>query len=434
MRGGPARGAAGAVTALGAWGERHPHRAALAAALFATLAALLFQVLLPSSASGNDSADYADFYRPVALSLLDGHGLRDEGQVAMRYPPGYPVLLATAIGAGGALGIAEETAVGLLALLGFAATAATLFRLGHAGHGATAGLLAAAAFALYPPHLFLVKQPNSELVFLPLLFLALEMAWRSRRGDLRLAATAGAVLGAAALVRPIALLLFLPLGLFLYLFATAQQPRTRRLALAAALAAGQLLAMAPWVIHLQRETGRFVPLSTGGRLSMLDGLTIAAKKDRQGPWVPQGVATLMREVDAARPELRSPGAIFAFLGEKTRQDPTVVAQLLLLKVARSFYATDSLRFEGLLLAIQLPFLALAGAALAFAWSQPGEPWRPLAALALLLLLYFLAMTVLVLSILRYLVPAMAPLVLLLAALAADRIKARSGPAAPGDPS
>lgn len=429
-------GAARAARAAGELGARHPHLAALAAALFAALAALAFLALLPAAVAGNDSADYADFYRPVALSLLEGKGLVDEGRLADRYPPGFPALLAAAIGAGRALGLAEETAVGLLGLLGFAATAAALFRLGLACHGALAGWLAAGAFALYPPHLFLVKQPNSELVFLPLLLLALELAWRSRSGQARLAFAAGALLGAGALVRPIALLLFVPLGVFLVVFAAPGTPRARRLALAAALAAGQLLAMAPWTIALHQATGRFVPLSSGGRLSMLDGLTIGAKKGREGPPLPARVTALMREIDGARPELRSPGAIFAFLGRKAREEPATVAQLALIKVARSFYATDSLRFEGLLLAIQLPLLLLGAAALAFAWRRREEPWRPLAALTILMLLYFLAMTVLVLSILRYLVPAMALLLLAIVAAAAEALGLRESGrrAAPASPS
>ena len=425
------------------FGELHPVRATALAALFAAAVALIFLALLPASVQGNDSADYTEFYQPVAHSLLRGEGLRSEGEVAARYPPGFPAALAVAIGAGRLVGLGETAAVGLLGLLGFAATAAALFRLGRACHGPLAGWLAAAAFALYPPHLFLVKQPNSELVFLPLLIFGLELAWRSRRGDPRLAFAAGLVLGAGALIRPIALGLFLPLGVFLFLFAASPAApaagRRRRLLLAAALALGQLLAMAPWVLHLKEQTGRWVPLSTGGRLSMLDGLTIGAKKDRPGPPMPAGVNALMHEVDEARPDLRSPGAIFAFLGEKARREPGTVAQLLAIKIARSFYGTDSLRYEGWLLAIQLPLLLLSAAAWALAARRPErEPWRPLAFLTLLVLLYFLAMTVLVLSILRYLVPAMALLFLLLAATAAEALGAgrlKAGrPASPAGPS
>ncbi len=247
-----------------------------------------------------------------------------------------------------------------------------------------------------------------------------------------MASASGVVFGYAALVRPIALLIFLPLGLFLLIYAA----RGRRLLVAAALAAGQLLTLAPWVLHLHGELGRLVPLSTGGRLSMLDGLTIAAKKDRAAPPMPERVAALMREIDASRPVLKSPRAIFAFLGQKTRQEPGAVAGLLWVKLRRSFYATDSMQNEGFLLALQLPFLLVSAAALGFAWRRPErEPWRPLAALALLGLLYFLGMTVLVLSILRYLVPAFALVFLLLGALAAELARGRrarlsSSPAGP----
>ena len=397
------------------------------AALGAGAVALIFLALLPASSRANDSADYTEFYRPVAQALLAGDGLEIGGALAARYPPGFPAALAVAIGFGRLLALPEDFAVSLLGLAGFVATAWTLCRLGGVCHSPAAGLFAAVGFALYPPHLFLVKQPNSELVFLPLLLFGGELLWRSRAGELRLAGAAGVVFGLAALVRPIALLLFLPLAAFLLLFSRPARA-SRRLALAAALAAGQLLTMAPWALQLRATYGHFVPLSTGGRLSMLDGLTIAAKKDRPPPPLPAAVVALNREIAAARPQLRSPGDIFAFLAAKAQQEPGAVAGLLLVKLSRSFYATDSLRYEKALLALQLPFLLLAAAAWTAAWRwQPLEPWRPLAALCLLVLLYFLAMTVLVLSILRYLVPALALLFLLFGALAAE-LAGRKAPA------
>jgi hypothetical protein len=107
---------------------------------------------------------------------------------------------------------------------------------------------------------------------------------------------------------------------------------------------------------------------------------------------------------------------------------------------RSFYGTDSLRYELWLLAIQLPLLLLSASALKLSYRWPErEPWRPLAFLTLAVLVYFLAMTVLVLSILRYLVPAMALLFLLLGATVArafapaDRLRAEH-PASSADPS
>lgn len=404
------------------------------AALLATTFAIFFLALLPATARINESADYTEFYRPVAHSLLSGDGLRIDGQVAARYPPLFPLALATAIGSGRLVGLPEELSVGLLALLGFAATAGALCRLGILVHGPLAGFLAAMAFCLYPPHLFLVKQPNSELLFLPLLIFACELLWRSRTQISRaalLVLAAGGVVGLAALVRPIAVALAAPLALFL-LFCPTANSRPRRFVLALLLCAGQALVMAPWLLHLRFELGTFVPLSTGGRLSMLDGLTLATKKDRPPPPMPEEVAALMREVDAARPRLRSASAILAFLGDKAREEPTTVGLLLALKTARSFYATDSMRFEPQLLALQLPLLLLFAFTLRRAFRRPEEPWRALAVLALLILLYFLAMTVLVLSILRYLVPALAPLFLLLGAFAAEFMAPR--PSSPKDPS
>ena len=122
----------------------------------------------------------------------------------------------------------------------------------------------------------------------------------------------------------------------------------------------------------------------------------------------------MHDIEAHRRSIRGPGDAAAFLARRAVDDPLPVVKLLLIKAVRSWYATDSLSFEHAILWMQLPLLGLAGWG-SLRWPRDRgniegfEPTAP--ALILIVTLYFWAMTFLVLSILRYMLPAMALLML-----------------------
>src|SRR5262249_26132349 len=97
-----------------------------------------------------------------------------------------------------------------------------------------------------------------------------------------------------------------------------------------------------------------------------------------------------------------------------RLHPAAVMKIFALKLARSWYGTDSRRKEGLILLIQIGYLALISWGGWRAWKLGGIH-RTFAAGAILIALYFWSMTFLVLSILRYMVPAMGVLFVLMAA-------------------
>ncbi|ETW93438.1 MAG: hypothetical protein ETSY1_39235 [Candidatus Entotheonella factor] len=79
---------------------------------------LLFWALLPSQYQHNESTDYAHFYEPVARRLLQGEGLTEaNGAPAIRYPPGYPILLAGVFGISQGFNLPEATALSTMTLL-----------------------------------------------------------------------------------------------------------------------------------------------------------------------------------------------------------------------------------------------------------------------------------------------------------------------------
>ncbi|MDX1664352.1 MAG: glycosyltransferase family 39 protein [Candidatus Promineifilaceae bacterium] len=384
---------------------------------------LLFWAVLPSSASGVDSGDYLAFYKPVGKSIAEGEGLRRaDGSPAIRYPPGYPLLLAGVFAISDVVGTDGDLAVNLLILLSMAATAVLLYLVARTLWGPWLALAPALLWISYPFALWATKQPLSETPFTAFFLGSFALLWwlidRSRTTSAKQTAVAfslGLLIGYTMLIRPVAIGLPFIFGALILLLKTHVTP-SRRLLLGGALFFGSLLVVVPWEAWLHANTGRFILLSSGGPASIRDGLTFAVydKGYREEFDVPGDVVAFMEDVHARRAELNTTGAYIELLVEETVNQPATVGRLLVLKMARSWYGTDSGRYEHFILPLQLGYLLLIGVSSVFAWRQGGDV-RKLLFVVCVVVLYFWGMTVLVLSTLRYLVPAFSILFLLVPA-------------------
>jgi hypothetical protein len=159
----------------------------------------------------------------------------------------------------------------------------------------------------------------------------------------------------------------------------------------------------PWELKAFQHTGELVPISTAGPTSIRDGLTfgIRLKNYRQDQNLPAGLETVMAEIDSLELSEINPDRLSAIFS----RHPLAFSKLLLLKTLRSWYATDSARYENLILPIQLVYLGLILWGLIAAWRSRGRP-RLYASFVVLTSLYFWLATTSALSILRYMIPAM----------------------------
>lgn len=159
---------------------------------------------------------------------------------------------------------------------------------------------------------------------------------------------------------------------------------------------------------------------------MWDGLTYALGGDQPASRrLPASAEALMMDLLESRsmPQAQSIGGLLATLSQEAVQNPPGAFQLLGLKLARSWYGTESGRLEGFNLAVQAIYL------LAIVWGgltlwQSKAAQRGYLLFAVVLTVYFWLMTVSTLSILRYMVPVMGVLVPLIPAgiLRWDKIK------------
>jgi len=386
--------------------------------LLSVIITLLFWVVLPANFKQSDNSDYAAFYEPVARNILDGSGIvQNNGSAAIRYPPGYPILLAGIFGLAHVFGLPENLVHSGFILLCMGLSSMFVFLLAQKIWGMRGGWLSALFFMTYPFVLWLTKQLNSEVPFMAAFYASLYIFWLGLKGHKNawiLLLLAGILAGVAMLIRAIAIGAgFLLFGLFLAL--KKDTPIKPRFLLALVLWLGNFLVVLPWQVWVYGQSGQVVLLGTNGVPSIRDGLTFAVKLKnyRQEIAIPADVANLQNEFVAESASMNSFGEILETLGKHFVKEPMAVIELYLIKAARSWYGTDSGRMEAGILIIQgfygvLVFLATIGI-----WRVRNPRTEGLLLFIWGFVFYFWLMTILVLSILRYMTPAIGLFALLI---------------------
>ena len=389
--------------------------------VLAMLVSAAFWAILPSEYRENQSSDYSNAYEPVARAIAAGRGIvTPEGELATRYPPGFSLALAGVFRLGDALGVSDETMLLAFRLLCAGLSAVLVYALARLVWSPRLALLPALAWLSYPFFLWLTKQPNSEVPFVPVLYGALYLFWLAvaRRATgpraWALYLLAGGLVGAAMLIRPAALGLSVVLAAVLFLCAGREVNRRARLGYGGLVLIGSLLVVLPWEAAVYARTGEIIPLSSGGAMTIHDGLTFLAvpKEYRREVAVPEDVAALGWAIHERRRETDTTGGVLRVVAEEAQRAPAAFGKLLLLKGARSWYGIDSRILEIPTMVLQVVYLALIVWGGLFARRQGGLLWRMTAG-NWLIVLYFWGMTLLVVPLLRYMVPVMGLLLIAL---------------------
>ena len=223
-------------------------------------------------------------YGRIAASLDQGQGFTAGDaatQPSSNYSPGLPLLVGGLYKASG--GVHERLARIVLALIG-ALSVLFAYLIGRRLSGPIAGLIGAAAVAIYPALLEYQGMLMGEPLAATLLSGAvLAMLWANdaRGGHPRARwLLPGVLLGALAMVRPEYLGVAILLGLVVFARGFRDEWR-RSLAQAAILLGGVVLVVAPWTIRNAIALDRFVPVSTGGGQVLFAGTYLPSGGDPQ---------------------------------------------------------------------------------------------------------------------------------------------------------
>ena len=249
------------------------------------------------------------------------------GAIGATHPPGYSLFLAPFLAIGGDLGVSLARWAQLLVS---ALTPVLAYRLAlNLRLSRAAALAAGAAVALDPMLVYFSARMMSESVFVALVaafLLAWVYAWRSGRA--RDAALAGALGGAAALVRGV----ILPFGGVLALVALwrrREQPGWAKLVVVCGLCWAAVIA--PWTARNWLAYHRFVPISVQGGWNFYEGLTVDPDPGRHAR------AEAMA-AEAQAQGLADPFTVDAYFGAKAKawihDNPGAFLRLCAAKAAR----------------------------------------------------------------------------------------------------
>jgi 4-amino-4-deoxy-L-arabinose transferase-like glycosyltransferase len=278
--------------------ERNGGRAGLAALIAILLLGLGLR--LNEAWDGRAPVFDATAYATIAANLDHDQGFTlgaSATQPASNYSPGLPLFVAGVYKLAG--GVHERTARLLLALLG---TLSVLFTylIGRRLSGPGAGLIGAAAIAIYPALLEYQGMLMGEPLAATLLSGAvLASLWAADSESWLRWLLPGAAFGALVLVRPeyigVALLVSLVL-----LVRRGWRDWRRTWLQALVLLLGVAVVVAPWTVRNAIALDRFVPVSTGGGQVLFAGTYLPSNGD------PEKVGA---EVVERHPELFGPHAV-----------------------------------------------------------------------------------------------------------------------------
>ncbi len=348
------------------------------------------------------------FYSPAAQSLLDGAGYRVDGKFSDRYPPLYPVFLAGVYAATGAHGTGNTVYPVIIAFLQ-ALNCGWIFLI--ARRMLCPEKIAAAFFATCPFFAALsmtgyawTAMPLFLFLFFAAVFFLLKAADGRRKQFF--SAASGSALGLSCLAWPAPVYIWVVFTAYLALKKAGKRA-------GAVFILAFFLPILMWSSIVWKNTGHF-RVSGGQWPSVRDGLT-HAESPKFGAF--EFVRKAREEMLSGR--VNSPGQAASFIKERLAADFSGTLSFMAFKFFRPWYATDSEKHEGLILAVQLPYLLLAAAGLSGLWKKRKDE----VFLFLGIVCYFWLAAFAVLPILRYMMPAMGVLMIFSAAGAA-RFSAR----------
>lgn len=362
-------------------------------------------------------ADTVHFYSPAAVSLLKGEGYQVNGAFSARYPPVYPLFIATVYGLTRHPGMDNPFYPWFVILLQ-SFSCGFLYLISAEFFSKRTAFLSAILFAAYP--FFAVLSMTRYVwtampVFMVLFYAALYCFLRARKAwNPSLDLLSGLLLGLSSLVWPADIYLWPVFAVFSLILSPGWRI-SKKTAAVVCLCAGFFAPVLGWGFEVYRHTGQW-EVSSGGMLSMRDGLIHeSGTKFKKYEFARDAAA------EASLGGLRNLKDAANFYKNEFLKKPAATARYFFFKFFRPWYGTDSENHEGLIFMIQLPYLLLGTAGILKVFQKQ----RAAALFFAAIILYFWLVAFSVLSILRYMSLAMG-LLMIFAASTITRFKDEKG--------
>lgn len=411
---------------------RAPAGIPLATRIFLVEAAVL--LVLGNLFTGPPLHDQA-YYLSLGASFAEGHGIGQPGHPTAFVPPGYPVLVGLFLEFFGRHAITAIRVFQLLLLAGTAWLCQDM--LGRLGFGGRTRVLAQLGVAFYPPFVryatFILTDTISAFLIVGLFWTVVrvlaEPGVPARSRILPWLGLAALLAFASVAMRPTGMFLTASLVLAGAGVALLRPPARRRWALVAlAVVLGSLAFVTVWGLRNQRVLGAFVPFSTSGGWVAYSGNFVAG----DGDFGRADFAKLVGEAEYNRvmglDEIAQNREFTRRFLDDLKANPSAMPGLWAKKLARYWlnlgYPKPPSRGSLFLAAANLVLLALGSWGAWQLWRRPVVPLVKWWVLWVALFLVVMTAThVALLAVVRYAYPALV-FVILLAAIAADRLVSR----------
>jgi len=355
--------------------------------------------------------DYRTCYEPFAKSIARGEivylSTYNNIENSVCAPPGYPLMLVLIISLSNLLNIPIIYLIFASNIIATALGACLLFLIAELIFNKRIALISSLLWLSYPFNLWFLKNPHTEIPFILFFLLGIYLyllALRNKR--MWYLFFSGAILGFSILIRPAGFFLPFLFGIGIFFLLKEKSLKTK-IFFFLIFWLGCLLIVLPWEIALFLKTNQILFLDTRGTTPINIGLTYPLKKVSGSgfPLVPGDVFNLMKEIKDAT-LLDKDFNVVSFMSKELVLRPVPVIKLLFLKLARSWYATSQMWLETKTLLMQLVYLIPALFGIYFAFKRYKEKFKHIVFL-LSMVVCFWGLTFIALSILRYMIPVMA---------------------------
>jgi len=290
-------------------------------------------------------------------------------------------------------------------LLFSAGSSVVMYLLGEIIWSKSGGIICSLLWMTYPFHLWLTKQPNSEppFIFFFLLSLLLILLVTNRKHSMFLLFLAGFSIGIAMLIRPIAIGLGLIFAITYWLVShESKKPQLFGIFL---ILIGNMLAIFPWEYSTYQNNGEIIPLSSNGVGSIRLGFTFPVKLDdfRKAVDVPVDVKNLAQQILTDSQSISSTKEQFEILSYYLIKEPIPFLKLIIIKLSRTWYGSDTNTYDQYSLTIQVFYLVLIGLSAYISARNKNNKYF-LFKISVPSLIYFWVMTIVGMPLLRYMVP------------------------------
>tara|TARA_Y100000310_G_scaffold67921_1_gene63297 strand:+ start:4460 stop:5728 length:1269 start_codon:yes stop_codon:yes gene_type:complete len=360
--------------------------------------------------------DYVGIYEPVARNILYGKGITLNGDViATHYPPGYSLLLSFIFGFSQVFGIGEQFIHELFIIINVALAATTLFLIARTIWSPILSLIPPFLWLTYPFVVWIISKPFSELPFMVALFIGFYLFWKGLIRERSTSKThfflSGVFMGIAMLIRPIGIGLGLILAIIPLVVARSKLQLSKRMLIPILILFGNLLVVLPWEMHVYSNEERIIILGDNNLSFIVYGMTFDLESENK---TTEGVRQLMSRISSRENEMVSAKSAVKVLINEGKKYPSQLLGLIGTKLIRTWYGNnriESVKFDLFSVVIQIIYLVPIIIGTIRVFHNKG-PALTLAIGIWFIVVYFWLIIIIGIPMVRYMVPVMGLLFLL----------------------